>query len=519
MASSKLLEIFLHNLTLTNVALAAVAFCVLLPAYYFVYNVYFHPLAGIPGPKLYAAFDMMKVKEQMKGTIVWTITELHEKYGPVVRIAPNEVTFISAKAWSDIYGNRGGYPLPTAEAYGVHEKDFFGALSLLWVGDATQHARHRKVLSPAFSDKSLRDQEPLIRQYVDLLVQRLTERKDEPVDLWAWLNYTTFDLIGDLTFGEPFGCLQEAKFHPWIAFVFSRLKMMMYGQIMITLGAIGTFITFFVPQRVKNEALDHIAFTKAKVNSRLERQTQRPDFMSQILGQTAIGSKQKLDGTGISEPELYADSNILIMAGSETSATLMAALFYHLLVTPRALSRLTQEIRATFKRESDIDFQSVSQSSYLLAVINEGLRSHPPLPVGISRVTRPEGAMIDGHFVTGNVAVHVPHWACYHNSKNFRDAYEFVPERWLEDDLAAAERYKDDNKAAFQPFSIGNRNCLGRSLAIMETRLILTRLLWNFDIELMTESSNWAHQKVFMLYEKKPMWVRVTPVKREGVGA
>ncbi|KAJ9138730.1 Isotrichodermin C-15 hydroxylase [Coniochaeta hoffmannii] len=514
MASSKILELLFGKLTLANVALAGLAFCVLLPAYYFIYNVYFHPLAGIPGPKLYAAFDMMKVKEQMKGTIVWTITELHEKYGPVVRVAPNEVTFISAKAWQDIYGNRGGYPLPTAEAYGVHEKDFFGALSLLWVGDATQHARHRKVLSPAFSDKSLRDQEPLIRQYVDLLVQRLAERKDSPVDLWAWLNYTTFDLIGDLTFGEPFGCLREAKFHPWIAFVFSRLKMMMYGQIMITLGTIGTLITLLVPRRVRDEALDHIAFTKAKVNSRLERQTQRPDFMTQILSQTAIGSAQKLSGTGISEPELYADSNILIMAGSETSATLMAAILYHLLANPRVMARLVREIRSAFPRAEDISFASVSRSAYLLAVINEGLRSHPPLPVGISRVTRPEGATIDGHFVAGGTAVHVPHWACYHNSRNFRDAYEFVPERWL-DGEEGAERYRDDNKAAFQPFSIGARNCLGRSLAVMETRLILTLLLWNFDIELMEESKGWARQKVWMLYEKRPMWVRVTPVRRE----
>jgi cytochrome P450 len=503
-----------------------------MPAYYFVYNVYFHPLAGIPGPKLYAAYEMMKVKEQMKGTIAWTITELHEEYGPVVRIAPNEVTFISAKAWPDIYGHRGGCPLPTAEAYGVSEKEFFGTLSLLWVGDAAQHARHRKVLIPAFSEKSLRDQEPLIRQYVDLLVQRLMERKDEPVDLWAWLNYTNFDLMGgrysrslptpyptnlprDLTFGESFGCLQNAKFHPWIAFIFSRLQMMMYGQIMINLGVIGTFLTLLVPQRVKNEALEHIAFTKAKVNSRLERQTQRPDFMTQILRQTAIGSEQKLAGTGISKPELYADANILVIAGSETSANLMAATMYHLLTTPRALARLTSEIRATFAHESAVDFASVSRSAYLLAVINEGLRIHPPVPVSISRVTpRPEGAVIDGRFVPGGVAVHVPQWACYHNSGNFRDAYEFVPERWLEEDEVARERYKDDSRAAFQPFSFGNRNCIGRSLAIMQTRLVLARLLWNFDIELMPESGDWANQKVFMTYEKRPMWVRITPVQR-----
>lgn len=469
----------------------------------------------------------MKVIQQIKGTINWTLTDLHEKYGPVVRLAPGELTFISAKAWQDIYGNRQGKPLPTNEAYGVREKEFFGALGLLWVGDAAEHARHRKVLSGAFSDKSLRDQEHIIRRYVDLLVKRMHERVGQPVDLWAWLNYTTFDLIGDLTFGEPFGCLENSRFHPWISFIFSRLKMMMYGQIMITLGLLGSIIYFLVPKWVKSEALVHIAFTKAKVDNRRARKTERPDFMSHILSHT-VSADARASGKGISEAELYADSNILIMAGSETSATLMSATMYHLLATPHALARLTREIRAAFSSEADIDFASVSRSSpYLLAVINEGLRIQPPLPAGINRVTRPEGAVIDGRFVAGGTNVQVPHWACYHNSRNFRDADDFVPERWLAGsgsgsgsgapgDEDAASRYADDNRPVFQPFSVGNRNCLGRTLAITETRLILTRLLWNFDMELMPESRDWARQKTFMLYEKKPLMIKMTPVRRES---
>jgi len=464
--------------------------------------------------------ELMKVIQQIRGTINWTLTDLHEKYGPVVRLAPGELTFISVKAWQDIYGNRQGKPLPTNEAYGVREKEFFGALGLLWVGDATEHARHRKVLSPAFSDKSLRDQEHIIRGYVDLLMKRMHERAGQPVDLWAWLNYTTFDLIGDLTFGEPFGCLEHSRFHPWITFIFSRLKMMMYGQIMITLGPIGTLIYWLVPKSLKNEALDHIAFTKAKVDNRQKRKTARPDFMSHILSHT-VSAEAKSAGTGISEQELYADSNILIMAGSETSATLMSSTMYHLITTPHVLARLTREIRAAFATEAEIDFASASRSRYLLAVINEGLRIHPPLPAGINRVTRPEGAVIDGRFVAGGTNVQVPHWACYHNSRNFNDADDFVPERWLDDGKGGceegAEKYATDNKAVFQPFSFGNRNCLGRTLAITETRLILTRLLWNFDFELMPESQNWAYQKVFMLYEKKPLMVKMTPARRESV--
>ena len=452
----------------------------------------------------------MKVILQMKGTIHWTLRDLHEKYGPVVRLAPGELSFISARAWQDIYGNRQGRPLPTNEIYGVREKEFFGALGLLWVGDAGEHARHRRVISPAFSDKSLRDQQDLINAYIDLLMKRLHERAGQPVDVLAWISYTTFDLIGDLTFGEPFGCLENSRFHPWIDYILSRLKMMMYGQIISTLGPVGTFINFLVPNRIRQEALDHVAFTKAKVNKRRERQTTRPDFMSHILSNT-VSADAKSSGVGITEPELFANSNILIMAGSETTATLMTTAVYYLVATPRVFQRLTKEIRSTFAAEADIDFASASKSQYLLAVINEALRMKPPLPAGINRVVVPEGAVIDGHFVSGGTDLQVPHWACYHNSRNFRDPDRFVPERWLdpsEDEIA--REYAGDNRAVFQPFSVGNRNCVGRALAITESRLILSRLLWNFDMELSPECRNWDHQQVFMLYDKKPLMVKMT---------
>jgi cytochrome P450 len=106
--------------------------------------------------------------------------------------------------------------------------------------------------------------------------------------------------------------------------------------------------------------------------------------------------------------------------------------------------------------------------------------------------------------------VSVSHWSCYHSAENFRDPDKFVPERWLGD-----ERYKDDRKKALQPFSLGPRNCLGMNLAYAEVRVILARLLWNFDMELCEESMNWAEgMKVFMILQRPPLMVKLTPVVR-----
>jgi cytochrome P450 len=72
---------------------------------------------------------------------------------------------------------------------------------------------YRRNFSPAFSDKALREQEPIMKKYFDLLIQRLHENWVKPVDIVQWYNSTTFDLIGDLLFGESYGCLENSRLH------------------------------------------------------------------------------------------------------------------------------------------------------------------------------------------------------------------------------------------------------------------------------------------------------------------
>lgn len=74
---------------------------------------------------------------------------------------------------------------------------------------------------------TVRDQQPIIIDYVNLLIKQLHARCDDgkrALDAVAWYNYTTFDVIGDLAFGEPFGSLQSGEYHPWIAMIFQSIK-------------------------------------------------------------------------------------------------------------------------------------------------------------------------------------------------------------------------------------------------------------------------------------------------------
>lgn len=309
---------------------------------------------------MYGGSNLPKILEQIQGNIHNKMLELHQQYGPVVRLAPNELTYTSATALREIYGNRGGKKsMPPQTSLGKNDDKMFGATSFLWLPHA-EHQRHRKVLATSFSEASLKAQEPIILGYAGLLTKELRERasRGEIVDIWAWFNFLTFDVIGDLTFGEPFDCVKDGQFHPWISFIFSNLTNMMYAQMIATMGYLGAFVEILVPQRIWAEALSHAQATRNKVDRRLARKVERPDFVSGFL-------KYIDQAGGITAKELYADSNVFVMAGSETSATLLAVAVYYLLRNPDKLGRLREEVRRTFAHEDDVNFAAVSKLPYL----------------------------------------------------------------------------------------------------------------------------------------------------------
>lgn len=132
---------------------------------------------------------------QARGTIHFRMLEFHQQYGPVVRLAPGELTYTTATAVKDIYGGRSGRKLMGPQSsLGTNEKATFGATSFLWLEDHKEHARHRKVVGQMFSESSLKAQEPLVLGYATLLMRRFRERAErgEVVDMWAWFNFYTF---------------------------------------------------------------------------------------------------------------------------------------------------------------------------------------------------------------------------------------------------------------------------------------------------------------------------------------
>jgi cytochrome P450 len=211
------------------------------------------------------------------------------------------------------------------------------------------------------------------------------------------------------------------------------------------------------------------------------------------------------DEKGMTPEELRLTSSLLIMAGSETSATCLSGAIFYLLKNHGWLSRLQKEIREAFQKESEISFASLSHLKVLHAVIQETLRMYPPVAGDMPRMTPSEGAKVCGTYIPPHTRISIPMYPAFRSALNFKNPDTFAPERWLGD-----EKYADDRRSVLQPFSIGSRNCIGQNLAWAEIRTILARLVWHFDMELMDESRDWVEgQKVYFLWYKPALMVKL----------
>jgi cytochrome P450 len=394
------------------------------------------------------------------GSIATWVKDLHNKYGDAVRLAPNEVSFTSGEtAWQDIYGFRSGKYKNTG-AYlkdrTWYSKPVNGVYSMLASTEA-DHSRVRRNLSHAFSDKALREQEQLMQQYVDLLVYRLGEhaKPHQEVDIMSWYNYATFDIICDLTFGEPLYCLRDNVEHNWIRLVLANIKSSSLLAVKKKYPLFDYYdktVNYFTDIAATIQArAEFLRVTHDKVSQRLEKDTSRPDFFSFVM------KNQDSEGKAVTRDEMDSNAVLFLVAGSETTATMLSGTTYLLLSNPDKYAKLVHEIRSRFSSADQITIDEVNKLEYMIACLQEGLRRYPPVPTGFPRVVPEGGDHISGHYVPGGTAVYVSQHATYHSSRNFKNPDKYVPERWL-----GAEEYKDDVRESFNPFSFGPRNCLGK---------------------------------------------------------
>lgn len=235
------------------------------------YSTFFGPLSGFPGPKLNAFSVLPSISTTWRGDDNTDLTAMHARYGRVVRIAPDRLSFVGdATVWKDVHGFRKhGQPEVSKDRmfYGEPINQTPGLIT----ADMEAHSRQRKTVSHAFSDKALKEQEPMLQTWAEKLRSKLAERAaaNQETDMLRYFNFCTFDVMGSLTFAEPLYMLDNSEYTPWVKTIYGGIK---YGTRMRTVKMMGRFWQWLLEATLRKmpairmKQLEHWKYTTDRVD-------------------------------------------------------------------------------------------------------------------------------------------------------------------------------------------------------------------------------------------------------------
>ncbi|KAI1647477.1 cytochrome P450 [Daldinia loculata] len=454
-----------------------------------IYRLFFHPLAKYPGPFIAKITDAYQLYHAWKGDRHLEFWRLHEKYGKVVRFGPNSVSFNSNTALKDIYGFKSN----------VRKAEFYDAFvhpasNTHNTRDKALHARKRRVLSQAFSDGAVKEMERYILSNVRSFCEQIGLGASDEKKGWTvaknmadWCNYLAMDILGDLCFGKAFHMLEKPDNRYALELVsLATTRHLICG----TMSAVGKLhLDKILFRRIATGRAKYMAYSKAQLAERtnLGDDSDRRDFFYHLLK-----ARDPETGQGFATSELWGESNLLIIAGSDTTSTAMAATLFYLVRNQVALQKASQEVRAKFSDVEEIcQGPALNSCTYLRACIDEAMRMSPSVGGILPREVLKGGITIDGESIPEGIVVGTPHYTIHHNPAYYPHPFSYVPERWIEGSRKTFGELSGSNvtaqdislaQSAFCPFSIGPRGCIGKGLAYIEMMTTLARTLYMYDL-------------------------------------
>ncbi|KAI5860389.1 putative cytochrome P450 [Durotheca rogersii] len=449
-----------------NHQLVALALCAALLAY--VYTVLSSPLAKIPGP-WYTKWTTAVLKYNMiKGRRPKWVHSLHEKYGPLVRIGPAEVSVQDPEAVQQMYAIKGEF------LKGRFYKDLLPGEfeNVFSTADVDYHRRLRRLLAAEFSESGLAVHRPAVDAKVQLTIQRMAEEMEERgvVDVYRWFLYMATDVIGELSFGSSFQMLETKEENQYIR----DLKLVGFAGGVRSTFPFLTWVNKFVPlpvlsvgtsvrERMRGYASESLArhYRLAAGGEGAGAGAARPTLLSKLY--RAAGED------ALSFGELRESATVYITAGSDTTTNTLTYLVWAVCARPDVRARLLAELRALPPAFEDPDLRRLP---YLDRLLTETLRLFSAAPAGLPRRVPPAGARLAGRWLPPGCTVSAQAYSMHRDPAVYPDPLRFDPDRWENPTRAM--------KDAFVPFGGGSRICIGLHLAKMELRLATARFFTRF---------------------------------------
>ncbi|KAF9260619.1 cytochrome P450 [Marasmius fiardii PR-910] len=445
------------------------------------YRFAFHPLRKFPGPTLAALTHYYRGYYEIfcNGGWIDHLEKLHARYGPAVRVGPNEVDFSAPDAYDEIVGKHPKYhgfykalAKPDAEA-------------LTAITDHQEAAKRRTRIGSFFSRRAVLQLQHVIQEKVDKLTRKLSSyaASDCPVNMTFAYRATTLDVITSYLFAQEINTLDYPDFqHPMLSTISKLLQNIWFSK----------YFPIPTPEQLPEFLVRHflpmalpVLDQQKRLSQQLEKLANEPPSTDK-LGHRVIFDAfldEKSDGRTswvIPRAQLLDEALGLQIAGSDTVANTCMIGTYHVLSNPKVLSTLRRELDEFWSSVLDDELcpkcEKLERLPYLTAVIKESLRlSHgatSPLPRFVSQ----PGSTVLGTTIPKGTVVSCASYFVHMDPHIFPDPTEFSPERWLEPGSARLDRY-------LVTFSKGPRMCIGINLAWCELYLIFANVFRKLDMK------------------------------------
>ncbi|KAF5650622.1 cytochrome P450 monooxygenase oxidoreductase [Fusarium sp. NRRL 52700] len=447
-----------------------------------------HPLSKIPGPKLAAAtylpefyYDVILV-----GRYTHAIKQMHEKYGPIVRINPSELHCADMSFSDEIYavaGRKRDKPFHQVNGSAAGTGNAFGT------PDHDLHRARRAPVAKFFSRAMIARLEQEVHDLAQKLCNKLlAEKKDEkdrkPFEIAHAYSCFTSDAISSYCFGEAFGLLSRNQWQPnYREATLAVLKPVFFFRffpILVSSVKLGKYFVDYLPtdialliRTLQIDIPSRVQKTKNELDAGIVYD--RPTIFADLLQSDLDDSEKKQD-------RLVEEAVTIVNAGTETTSWALAVITYFLLSQPETLAKLQDELKQVVDDPCHLpSWTTLEQLPYLGAVINEGLRLSYGVSSRTARVPTAEDLVYHGEFNKKPTSLVLPRGyaigmsaaIAHHDESVFPDSYTFAPERWIDED----NKIRKDLEKSMIAFSKGSRGCLGKNLALCELYLSLAALV------------------------------------------
>ncbi|KAF4635062.1 hypothetical protein G7Y89_g3029 [Cudoniella acicularis] len=422
------------------------------------YRLVFSPLAGFPGPRLAACTSWVEFYHDYfrQGRFLYEIEKYHQRYGPVVRINPHELSIRDGAFYDEVYVIASSHFLTTAHAH---------------------HRLRRKPLEPFFSRSGIIRLESIIAAAATKLSKRFEALSGggTVVRLDHAFSAYSGDVIGKICCDEKEDFLDDPDFAPhWYELLHTVTKsiplLMGFPWVINIVNQIPESFIEWADPRIQNfsnyKKIANRHIEKAKQN-KLHSIIDKKDSGTSLLRHLV---NSDLPESELSVERLTKEAQVLLGAGTVSTARTLYFVCYYVIANEKIRRRLTDELKDVMVDYPNTvpSFLQLEKLPYLTALIKEALRLSYGTSHRLPRVSPDQAIQYKQWTIPAGVPIGMSAYLMHTDPEVYDNPFRFKPNRWLSDNPLHTRNYV--------PFSRGSRNCLGQNLAMAETYLALAVL-------------------------------------------